>query len=440
MNIILTLTLTGSCMAISYCLMKLLPKRYIGHHWGYIWLKITMLFYLIPLPYLKKVYRTINRYLFDIENYTQSSYFNDFHDNGVYQFEGKTFINTSYRIQIIICTIWFTVATLILICYIFRYLHQRRILLECCERNNDKRSEMILEELKHEFGIRRHVMLYYSNQKITPFCLGIWKPIIILYKESLNESFDVIIKHELVHIKRYDTIFQVLDLFLLSIHWFNPLVHWVIKEKKQICEMSCDDAIANFMSLNERAEYASLITRHATYGNQQVAWANNFSKGGAHMEKRMVNIMGKNKKIKLQGLLSVLLIGFVTILSSLTVFAYKDVTYINILNSKILKSESESQFIPYGDAEGFGWNVSNPVIMYEKQFIDIHGNIYDVTDPAKTYVKCKHVYQYGEYQQHIKNTGESCTIDTYNAKRCISCGSMVPLDIITSIIFYSCSH
>jgi len=299
---------------------------------------------------------------------------------------------------------------------------------------------MILEELKHEFGIRRHVMLYYSNQEITPFCLGIWKPIIILYKESLNESFDVIIKHELVHIKRYDTLFQVLDLFLLSIHWFNPLVYWIIKEKKQICEMSCDDVIAKFMTLNERAEYASLITRHATYGNQQIAWVNNFSKGGSHMEKRMVNIMGKNKKIKLRGILSVLLIGFVTILSSFTVFAYKDVTYIDRQNFIMPASEGEYQFIPYGDAEGFGWNESIPVIMYEKQFIDMYGNIYDMTNPAKTYVNCVHAYNNGEFIQHIKNTGGSCTLETYNAKRCISCGSMILLDKITSFTFYSCPH
>jgi len=57
-----------------------------------------MLFYLIPLPYLKKVYRTINRYLFDIENYTQSSYFNDFHDNGVYKFEYNFDINPDRKL------------------------------------------------------------------------------------------------------------------------------------------------------------------------------------------------------------------------------------------------------------------------------------------------------------------------------------------------------
>ena len=158
------------------------------------------------------------------------------------------------------------------------------------------------------------------------------------------------------------------------------------------------------------------------------------------MEKRMVNIMGKNKKIKLRGILSVLLIGFVTILSSFTVFAYKDVTYINRQNINLPASEGESQFIPYGDAEGFSWNESIPVITYEKQFIDMYGNIYDMTNPSKTYVNCVHAYQYGEYQLHIMNTGGSCTIETYNAKRCRHCGIVELLDLKTVLSSTSCSH
>jgi len=209
--------------------------------------------------------------------------------------------------------------------------------------------------------------------------------------------------------------------------------------------MSCDDAIAKFMTLNERAEYASLITRHATYGNQQVAWANNFSKGGAHMEKRMVNIMGKNKKIKLRGLLSVLLIGFVTILSSFTVFAYKDVRYFNIQSIEMLASENsdteiEYQFISIEKAEGFGWKEGNPVVMYDKQFIDVHGNIHDMTNPVKTYVKCSHNYQDGIYQQHKKYTDGNCTFDSYNAKICLKCGSSDLKGKISSGTFYSCPH
>jgi len=209
--------------------------------------------------------------------------------------------------------------------------------------------------------------------------------------------------------------------------------------------MSCDDVIAKFMTLNERAEYASLITRHATYGNQQIAWANNFSKGGSYMKKRMVNIMGKNKKIKIRGLISVLVICFVIVLNSFSVFAYKDVRYFNLQSIEMLASESSDteikyQFTSIEEAEGFGWKEGNPVVMYDKQFIDVHGNIHDMTNPVKTYAICSHNYQDGIYQQHKRYTDGNCSLDSYNAKVCINCGSIDLKEKISSTTFYSCPH
>lgn len=442
MNVILTLTLTGSCMAMFYCLIKYMPKRYLAHHWGYIWIKIIMLFYLIPLPFLKLVYKSISQRLFGVKNYVQVDYFNDLFDNTVYISEGDTFLSTSYRIQIISIIVWFTVAALIMIRHIIRYLHNRRNLLKCCVPNDDKRLGMLLEELKKEYGIQRNVLLYSSNQKIAPFSIGIWRPVIILCKTNLSETLNIVLSHELIHIKRYDVLYQALDIFLLSIHWFNPLIHWVIKEKERICEMSCDDIVIKNMSLRERTEYASLITRQATYGNTHIEWANNLSKDGRQIEKRIVNIMDKNKKKKLRGLASAIMIGFVTILSSLTVFAYKDVTYFEIQYPEIELenswAEREMLFMPDGEMGGF--QNDNLVIVYEKQFIDEQGNVYEVKDLANSFAVCEHNYQNETYQDYIKYTDSSCKSTNYNAKRCIKCGYIVIIDKISSTLYYSCPH
>lgn len=91
------------------------------------------------------------------------------------------------------------------------------------------------------------VQIRTTALSVTPFTIGIWKPIIVL-PDYIIQSFDeqeldAVLRHEWRHIKRgHLLIYGVLGLF--RIFWFaNPLVHFCARKVRDDLEMLCDYAV-----------------------------------------------------------------------------------------------------------------------------------------------------------------------------------------------------
>ncbi|QSE97321.1 M56 family metallopeptidase [Fulvivirga lutea] len=95
---------------------------------------------------------------------------------------------------------------------------------------NDKWHE-ITNTLSSKLGISKPVQLKFSTRIDVPCVVGILKPVILFpisYASNLSLSqLELIISHELVHIKRYDFLVNILQHLIESIFFFNPFV-WVI--------------------------------------------------------------------------------------------------------------------------------------------------------------------------------------------------------------------
>ena len=156
--------------------------------------------------------------------------------------------------------------------------------------------------------VKRTITIKQSNRISAPLTYGIWKPIILMPKNTNwqdTKQIEYVLAHELVHIKRFDTAIKLLLTATLCIHWFNPLV-WVmyILSNRDI-ELSCDETVIRFFGDTTKSAYARTLISMEESKSKLTPLCNNFSKNA--IEERITAIM-KMKKTSLLGTLVAMLL------------------------------------------------------------------------------------------------------------------------------------
>ena len=101
--------------------------------------------------------------------------------------------------------------------------------------------------------------MYQSENVASPFVLGIFKPNIYLPFYMSGGDMEHVIAHELAHIRRKDHLWKPLGFFLLTLHWFNPLL-WIgyVLFCRDI-ELACDEKVIKDLDRNARADYSQAL-------------------------------------------------------------------------------------------------------------------------------------------------------------------------------------
>src|SRR5689334_14307053 len=92
----------------------------------------------------------------------------------------------------------------------------------------------------------RGITLLVSDDVDVPLTWGIRRPIILLPREADEWSQsrrELVLRHEVAHVDRYDVLTQLLARVVRALHWPNPLA-WLAEGKlRRECEQACDDAV-----------------------------------------------------------------------------------------------------------------------------------------------------------------------------------------------------
>ncbi|MXX35827.1 MAG: M56 family metallopeptidase [Gemmatimonadetes bacterium] len=120
-----------------------------------------------------------------------------------------------------------------------RQLHRLRRL---AARVDDPAPLRRLRELAEQLGVRRPVELLEGPPDSAPMTFGAWRPVIMIPRSVLGspDSLDAVLVHELVHIRRADYTWALLECLVSAVFAFHPLV-WVLRRGIERCrETSCD--------------------------------------------------------------------------------------------------------------------------------------------------------------------------------------------------------
>jgi beta-lactamase regulating signal transducer with metallopeptidase domain len=143
----------------------------------------------------------------------------------------------------------------------------------------------------------RKPALYFSDSARTPMMLGVFNPKIVLPYRKYNEELLLnILRHELTHYRRFDTLYKWVTVAILSVHWFNPLAWFIRRELNRACEMSCDEMLLRSMNRDEKQSYGnSLLLMAASNTLPSAVVATSFATEKRNLKERLVQIMNYKK-------------------------------------------------------------------------------------------------------------------------------------------------
>jgi Tol biopolymer transport system component/beta-lactamase regulating signal transducer with metallopeptidase domain len=170
----------------------------------------------------------------------------------------------------VIYFIWCAGALSMLCVTICVYVKLRKLRL----RSHDIESQAalaILSRLRDKLVIRRTVALKASSEVYIPMSVGIFSPVIIVPDSvidgGLSHELEMILAHELAHIRRCDYLIRLLQNVLGVVFFFHPLFHLMKRNLAREREHICDDWVIDLT--RRRSEYAECLVgllERAIYG------------------------------------------------------------------------------------------------------------------------------------------------------------------------------
>lgn len=174
------------------------------------------------------------------------------------------------------------------------YLLARRRLLR------DARPDLEAEEQAGQtaagLGLKRAVPVRRSGQVRTPMVLGLIRPVLLLPEGQAVD--EVVLCHELTHLKRLDLAYKALLVAACWLHWFDPLVWWMSRAASENLELCCDDDVAAGRDAAFRRKYGELLLSTAEE-KPGPTLSSRFGGSKQAMRDRLANLFVKKKRGRL---------------------------------------------------------------------------------------------------------------------------------------------
>lgn len=144
---------------------------------------------------------------------------------------------------------------------------QRRFERELRERPQARAALLraLVASLCQKAGIQKSVRILLMPAGTTPAVVGMAQPSILL-PEDWESRFDErslrhVLLHELLHVKQHDLIWNWAATAVQALHWFNPLVWFVVSRFQADRELRCDAGALELLSPTERLDYGHTLLR-----------------------------------------------------------------------------------------------------------------------------------------------------------------------------------
>lgn len=456
MSLITAMSLAGSIAMLLYYLAGLILRKSFGTWEKDILLKLAMFFFLCPIPPIKyELPREVQEFLqeFCYFYYTDNTDIGEVVRFGAF---GYTAIPLGSRDYLVVES-WKLVLAAVGVCAALgfigyqtvRYFRLKRLLGVFAK---DVSQETLDNNPKlRKLCKKKRIKIMKVSEIQTPFTLGVLRPSIFLSGQDFGqEELEFVLCHEAAHIKRRDVLVKWLGLLTVLVHWFNPLSYLMLREINKVSEYRCDEAVLRVAGDEKRGAYARLVVRTAAMGTQKTQlWATSLSGSKKDISDRVETIMGRRRTRRGLGIAVAVIAA--TLSSFGSAYAYKpEKTWIN---SDKPEEGEEVVFIPYTDDGG---DTTGEVYFEVPDFSYIDftrsdtvfienatGNIIylgeEAEEPEK-YSVCKHKYQSGTLQKHIKNGKGGCAISVYKGKYCKSCEDKIYREFISFMKYAECTH
>jgi beta-lactamase regulating signal transducer with metallopeptidase domain len=98
----------------------------------------------------------------------------------------------------------------------------------------------------------------------SPTLVGLRRPMLLLPEIEYDpQHLSLMLTHELTHLKHGHLWGKALCCLVSAVHWFNPLIPYLMREMGLLCEMACDEAVLKLKEPEHRSTYVDAILNAA---------------------------------------------------------------------------------------------------------------------------------------------------------------------------------
>lgn len=291
---LLSCSVTMSIISLVYtAAIPLLSKKYSAKWLYYIWLIVLIGW---VFPFRPSLNIDIRHFHIPDMKAVQSNYMLIDHKLNTIGNGAKE--NFSIPIWYIAVCIWAVGVIGMLLFNAWRHYCFIKMIRRWSEEITDPKILLILDDLKAEMKVKKHVRLKTCISITSPMMIGLFSPTILLPSGNMSYSeLKLILRHELIHLKRNDIWYKALALLAAAIHWFNPVVYLVTKVIAVQCEISCDELLIMETDFEQRRQYGeTLIGAVRTGAKIHTALSADFYSQGKSIKTRVRLIMDTTKK------------------------------------------------------------------------------------------------------------------------------------------------
>lgn len=153
-----------------------------------------------------------------------------------------------------------------------------------------------------------------SNDTLSPFSFGLFKPVIYIPRHLLNtlteQEINIIIFHELAHLKHRDQFWVWIDSLIKIVYFYNPLVWWILHERQKLREWIADDEVLvrNKVQSKEYVQCLVSILKFNLFDSYAFQWAPGIGHRRSHIKHRIKRLKGDHFMSKIPALIWVMVL------------------------------------------------------------------------------------------------------------------------------------
>lgn len=226
--------------------------------------------------------------------------------------------NTMLNMVDILAWIWLILVLVFFVYHLISYFLFRKDALRWSQSISNQDVVLTITRVFSEMNVSSSVPVLTSEKVPNPMLVGFLRPILFLPHETYTqEELQFIIKHELIHYKRKDILYKLLLLVVQAIHWFNPLIWFMVREASRDIEIYCDYTMVERHSFNYRKQYCEAIySAMQSKNSRSLPLSTNFARGKKLIKSRFMSIL--TMEYKKNGLIPFLLVTLLIVIAACT--------------------------------------------------------------------------------------------------------------------------
>lgn len=168
--------------------------------------------------------------------------------------------NIALTVLDILFLVWVVGAAAMLIWVLVSHLRFVRYIRRWSSPMGDAEAIRLYNQLGDQLGLDRRPDLCLCTGLKAPMLAGVFHPRLLLPEDApQGDELRYTLIHELTHYRRRDIWLKSLALLTNIVHWFNPLMWYMVRLVERDTELACDEAALRQLPTSDHAAYGRTI-------------------------------------------------------------------------------------------------------------------------------------------------------------------------------------